>query len=255
MHTHAKVNHMKQFDVKGKIALVTGANRGIGKAFVTSLVQRGARKVYAGTRDTSSFAELTAIHKEIVVPVLLDITHHDHIQALASKITALDILINNAGIANACLSSAVNASNIAHIEMDTNYFGPLNLTLALLPAIKKSKGAIVNISSIAGISNFPSLGPYSATKAALHSLTQGLRIELQRDDIIVAGVYPGPIDTRMTANFEMEKAPPSQVADRTLDSLKRGEVDIFPDSFSEQMYALFLKNPKELENAFGAMLS
>jgi NAD(P)-dependent dehydrogenase (short-subunit alcohol dehydrogenase family) len=244
---------MKQFDPKNKIALVTGANRGIGKAFVTSLVQRGARKVYAATRDASTFSELRAVNKNIVEPVLLDVTQTDQIQALRQKIPELDLLINNAGIATACASSAENASKVAQLEMNTNYFGPLNIILALLPALKKSQGAIVNIASIVSISNFPSLGPYSATKAALHSLTEGLRTELAAAGILVAGVYPGPIDTRMTENFPMEKAPPSQVAERTLDGLKQGEVTIFPDAFAEQMYALFLKHPRELEKAFAAM--
>lgn len=244
---------MSQFDVKGKIALVTGANRGIGKAFVESLVKHGARKVYAGTRDASTFSSLSALNKDIIEPVLLDVTHAGHIKTLAGKITSLDLLINNAGIATACFSSADNAGDVAHREMEANYFGPLNLTLALLPALKKSRGAIVNISSIAGISNFPSLGPYSATKAALHSLTQGLRAELKPDGILVAGVYPGPTDTRMTEHMEMDKAPTSQVAERTLAALAKGEVDIFPDSFSEQMYAMFMTNPKELEKTFANM--
>lgn len=244
---------MNQFDVKGKTALVTGANRGIGKAFVESLVKHGARKVYACARDASTFASLKAIH-ENVEPVLLDVTRTDHIQALAKKISTLDLLINNAGIIHPCFNGADEAVEIARTEMEANYFGPVNLTLALLPLLKKTRGVIVNISSIAGISNFPSLGPYSATKAALHSFTQGLRAELQRDGIMVVGVYPGPIDTRMTEHFEMEKAPTSQVAERTLDAISKGEVDIFPDSFSEQMHAMFLADPKELEKAFGAMV-
>ena len=246
---------MIKFDVKGKTALVTGANRGIGKAYVESLVKRGARKVYAGVRDASTFASLVAIDKDIVEPLLLDVTRADHIQALASKLSTLDLLINNAGIIDACFNTAENAGDIARTEMETNFFGPLNLTLALLPALKKSKGAIVNVSSIAGISNFPSIGPYSATKAALHSFTEGLRTELKPDGILVTGVYPGPIETRMTKDFEMPKAPTSQVAEQTFDGLSKGETDIFPDSFSEQMYAAFLNTPKELENAFAAMHS
>lgn len=244
---------MIKFDVKGKTALVTGANRGIGLAFVEELVKRGARKVYAGVRDAGTFASLAAMHPDIVEPVQLDVTRSDHIQALAGKLTTLDLIINNAGIIHPCFNSADNAAEIARTEMETNYLGPINLTRALLPALKTSRGAIVNISSIAGISNFPSLGPYSATKAALHSLTQGLRTELYRDGIMVAGVYPGPIDTRMTEHFEMAKAPTSQVAERTLDAMLNGEVDIYPDSFSEQMRTVFLTDPKNLEKAFADM--
>lgn len=244
---------MIKFDVKGKTALVTGANRGIGLAFVEELVKRGARKVYAGARDAGTFASLAAIHPDIVEPVQLDVTRSDHIQALAGKLTTLDLIINNAGIIHPCFNSADNAAEIARTEMETNYLGPINLTRALLPALKSSRGAIVNISSIAGISNFPSLGPYSATKAAMHSFTQGLRTELQRDGVLVTGVYPGPIDTRMTKDFAMDKAPASQVAERTLHGIHQGETDIFPDSFSEQMHAAYLTHPKELEKVFAAM--
>jgi len=244
---------MIKFDVKGKIALVTGANRGIGKAYVEALVQRGAKKVYAAARDSNSFEELSSINSNIVEPVLLDVTSKEHIRTIETKIPELDLLINNAGIVNACFFSAEDANDIARTEMETNYYGPLNIIHAFMPKLKQSKGAIVNLSSIAGISNFPSIGPYSATKAALHSLTQGFRTELSSLGVLVAGVYPGPIDTRMAEDFEMEKAPPSQVAIRTLDAIAKGEVDIFPDSFAESMYNTFLNNPADLEKAFADM--
>lgn len=244
---------MKTFDVKGKIALVTGANRGIGKAYVKDLVKRGAKKVYAAARDESSFNSLLEINSKIVEPVLLDVTNQRHIKQLTNTISELDLLINNAGIINACFFTAENAIEIARLEMETNYYAPLNIIHAFLPQLKQSKGAIVNISSIAGISNFPSIGPYSATKAALHSLTQGFRTELQSADILVAGVYPGPIDTRMAEDFEMDKAPPSQVAEQTIEAINRGEVDIFPDDFSKQMYDTFLNNPGDLEKFFAEM--
>ena len=244
---------MKTFDVKGKTALVTGANRGIGRAYVDDLVKRGAKKVYAAVRDKSSFNSLQDINSTVVEPVLLDVTQQEHINKLVNDISELDLLINNAGIINGCFFTAENAIEIARLEMETNYYGPLNIIHAFLPRLKQSKGAIVNISSIAGISNFPSIGPYSATKAALHSLTQGLRTELHKDDILVAGVYPGPIDTRMAEDFEMDKAPPAQVAEQTIDAISRGEVDIFPDDFSKQMYGAFLNNPADLEKAFAEM--
>ncbi len=244
---------MNVFNVEGKIALVTGANRGIGLAYVETLLKRGVAKVYACARDASSLDSLAAIDKDRVQATLLDVTRAEHIQNLKAEITTLDLLINNAGIIDGCLSSAENATEIARREMETNYYAPMDLIHAFLPALKQSKGAIINISSIAGISNFPSLGPYSATKAALHSLTQGLRTELSDAGMLVAGVYPGPIDTRMAEEFEMEKAPPSQVAERTFDAIEKGEVSIFPDAFSEQMYTAFLNHPAELEKIFTDM--
>ncbi|MDH5392080.1 MAG: SDR family NAD(P)-dependent oxidoreductase [Gammaproteobacteria bacterium] len=242
------------FDLKDKIALVTGANRGIGEAYVLHLLQAGAKTIYAAARDLDNLTPLLARNPQVIKPVLLDVTNAEHIKALATQIPALDILINNAGIANACSLSADNALQIAHTEMETNYFGPLQLTQALLALLKKSPlAAVINVSSIAGISSFPMMGPYSASKAALHSFTQGLRIELAADKIQVLGVYPGPIDTRMTEAFEMDKPKPSQVAERSFMALDNGELDVMPDDFSAQMYAAFLNHPHELEKAFAQM--
>ncbi len=245
---------MNKLNFSGKSALVTGANRGIGEAYVRYLIENGVEKVYAGARNVENLNSLQQEYGKVIEPVLLDVTNAAHISTLNGKISSLDILINNAGIANACFSTSENASEIARQEMETNYFGPLQITQMLLPALKRSTDAIIiNVSSIAGISNFPALGPYSATKAALHSYTQGLRAELARDGIRVLGVYPGPVDTRMAADFEMEKVPPSQVAIKTFEALEKGEVDVLPDEFSMQMYNTFLHHPHELEKMFASM--
>jgi len=246
---------MSNFTIKDKIALVTGSNRGIGEAYVQYLVKSGAKRIYAAARDMDNLKSLVALSPEVIEPVMLDVTNPEHIASLAKKISALDILINNAGIANACHSSADNAVEIARLEMETNYFGTMQVTLAVLPLLRQSaQAAIINLSSIAGISNFPMLGPYSATKAAVHSYTQGLRAELASDNIQVVGVYPGPIDTRMAEGFEMEKAKPEQVATRTFEALSTGVVDVIPDDFAQQMYDAFLEHPHQLEKAFSQML-
>lgn len=243
------------FTIKDKVALVTGANRGIGEAYVQYLLNAGVKTIYAAARDLENLKPLVATNPDVIKPILLDVTNTTHIKNLTDQISSLDILINNAGVANACLSTADNALEIARTEMETNYFGPLQITLALLPLLKQSEDAlIINVSSIAGISSFPSLGPYSSSKAAVHSLTQGLRAELSSDKFHVLGVYPGPIDTRMAEGMEMEKPKPSQVAERTFKSLNNGNVDVLPDDFSEQMYAAFLNHPHELEKAFSQML-
>jgi len=242
------------FNLKDKIALVTGANRGIGEAYVKVLVEAGAKKVYAAARDLENLKPIIERYPETVEAVLLDVTRTEHIQALSDSISELDILINNAGIANACYSTSENAVEIARMEMETNFFGPMQVTLSLLPLLKQSgEAAIINLSSIAGISNFPLLGPYSASKAAVHSFTQGLRAELSSDAIQVLGVYPGPIDTRMAEGFEMDKPKPEQVAVKTFDALAEGRVDVLPDEFSMQMYEAFLQHPHQLEKAFSQM--
>lgn len=245
---------MKLFEIKGKTALVTGANRGIGEAYVHALVKAGAVKVYTAVRDLNNLAALVETYPDIVEPILLDVTNEKHRRELSLKITSLDILINNAGIANACDFSSDNALEIARLEMETNYFAPLQLTSTVLPALKKSKqAAIINVCSIAALSSFPTIRPYSASKAAIHSLTQGCRAELTNEDIRVVGVYPGPIDTRMAAGMDMDKPHPSQVAEKTFDALREGRGDVFPDAFSEQMYETFLKHPHELEKTFAQM--
>jgi len=245
---------MNDFTFKDKIALVTGSNRGIGEAYVEGLLNAGAKKIYATARDVDSLQLLVEKAPAIIEPILLDVTNPDHIRQLANTITELDILINNAGIINPCTFSADNALDIARLEMETNYFAPLQLTQALLPLLRKSEqAAVINISSIAGISNFPVIAPYSATKAAMHSYTQGLRAELGAEGIQVVGVYPGPIDTRMADGWEMDKAQPSQVAQKTFEALADGVVDVFPDDFSKQMYEMFLEHPQLLEKTFSEM--
>lgn len=242
-------------NIANKTVLVTGANRGIGKALVETLLERGAARIYASARQIDSLQPLVALAPGIITPVQLDVTKPEQISALSAQLPALDILINNAGIATGSGLTSENTLTIAREEMDTNYFGLLNLTHALLPLLYQSQsGAVVNISSIAGISNFPLLGPYSATKAAVHSLTQGLRAELSKVNIFVQGVYPGPVDTRLAQGMEMAKATPAAVANAILTGLEENVEDIYPDDFSAAMMAIFKQSPKELEQQFAAVL-
>jgi len=243
------------YSLQGKTVLVTGANRGIGAALVKELVAQGAGRVYAAARSTANLEELVARAPEVVVPVQLDVTNASDISRLANDITSVDILINNAGIANFSSFSGESTLSIAASEMATNYFGPLNLTHALLPALHKSSAAaVINVSSVAGIANFPTLGPYSASKAAVHSFTQGLRAELRKANIFVQGVYPGPVDTDMTKGFETEKASPADVAKNIINGLQQGVEDVYPDAFAQQMYEIYNQNPKQLEQQFAAVL-
>jgi NAD(P)-dependent dehydrogenase (short-subunit alcohol dehydrogenase family) len=244
------------YKIKGKTALVTGANRGIGKAVVEALVAQGAQRIYATARDLANLEMLVHQAPDIIVPLQLDVTSASDIQRIAGIVEQLDLLVNNAGIATGSNFSGHESLNIAASEMATNYFGVINLTHALLPALRQSQSAaIVNLSSIAGISNFPVLGPYSASKAAVHSFIQGLRAELKFANIFVQGIYPGPVDTRMAEGLKTDKALPADVAVAILEGLKTGVEDVFPDAFSQAMYQVFLKNPKELEKQFAATVN
>ncbi len=243
------------YSIQGKTALVTGANRGIDEALVKALLAQGAARIYAGARDINNLQELVASAPNVIVPVQLDVTSARDIANVSQLIGQLDILINNAGIATGSSFSGEASLSIAVDEMATNYFGVINLTHALLPRLHKSTAAaVINLSSIAGIANFPTLGPYSATKAAVHSFTQGLRAELRKAKIAVIGVYPGPVETRLTEGFDMDKAAPADVANAVLAALKNGDEDVFPDAFSQAMYQVFLQNPKQLEQQFAAIL-
>lgn len=239
--------------------LVTGANRGIGLALVDELIKRGAKRIYVTGRDAHAVQETARTRNNTeteLIPLPLDVTSAADIASTNARIDQLDLLINNAGIALASGFIQDDSHTIAAQEMATHYFGPLNLTRALLPALRNStQGAIINISSIAGISNMPVLGPYSAAKAALHSLTQGLRAELAQQGVFVQGVYPGPVATRLSAGYEAPKPQPAEVAKIILESFEQGIEDVFPDALSQHWYQIFTTSPKQLEREYAAWLN
>lgn len=242
MTTHHTITHAH--------VLLTGANRGIGLALLRELLDRGAGVVYATARTTEDLQRLADIDVR-VQPLRLDVTHPAQIAAVRAALPKLDLLINNAGTATASGYQGDSAIALAEHEMQTNYFGPLRLTNAVLDRLRASTmGGIINVSSIAGLANFPALGPYSASKAAVHFLTQGLRAELRGTAIHVLGVYPGPVDTRMAAGLELPKAQPQTVAARILDAWVAGEDEVFPDDFSVAMSQVFRQEPRALERAF-----
>ena len=241
--------------INGKIALVTGANRGIGRSFVLELLNAGATKVYATARRTETLDDLVADGNGKVVAVQLDVTDKARITELAASSKDVELLINNAGIA--LFQGIVSAPDdkAARSEMETNYFGVFEMTRAFAPILKSNGGGvIVNISSIAGHVNFPALGSYSASKAAVHSLTQSIRAELAAQETHVLGVYPGPVDTDMASQLPMDKTAPEDVAKSILEALEAGMEDIYPDPASENMHSAFLSDPKALEKEAGQML-
>ncbi len=214
--------------INDKTVLITGANRGIGQALAAEALARGARRVYAGTRQPLAHPDGR------VTPLNLDVTSPAQIQAAAGQVAALDMLINNAGIAR-----PDDLTDPAALErhLAVNLFGTYAVTQAFLPALTRSHGAIVNILSVNSLAPLPHIIPgYSVSKAAAFSLTQSLRALLAAQGIKVHAVLPGPVDTDMTRGFTIPgKAAPESVALAIFDAIDNGQEDIFPDPTSAPM--------------------
>jgi NAD(P)-dependent dehydrogenase (short-subunit alcohol dehydrogenase family) len=244
------------FSVKGTTALVTGANRGIGEAIVDALFAAGAAKVYAAARNRDDLAALEARHGSKVVALRLDVTNVAQVAAATSAAADVNLLVNNAGFAGKANGAFTDPDWIesGRKEMDVNFFGTLAVSQAFAPVLARNGGgAIVNLNSIASLVNFPMLLTYSASKAALHSLTQAARMVLKSQGTQVFGVYPGPIDTRMAEDIPYDKTSPADAARAIVAGVEAGTDEIFPDPMSQAMGPAFLADPKGLERQTAAM--
>jgi len=213
-------------NIQNKTVLITGANRGIGHALVNEALKRGAKKVYAGTRGALSVADAR------VTPLALDVTNGCQIEQAASEVDTLDVLINNAGIA---LYDDLSKFDVIEQHLAVNLFGSLKMSRALLPLLRRSKGAIVNTLSLMALAPLPLTPAYAISKAAALSMTQSLRALLAGQGVTVHGVFLGPTDTDMTRGFEIPKASPEAVARGIFDGLENMEEDIFPDPASQSI--------------------
>ncbi|GAB4218626.1 MAG: SDR family oxidoreductase [Synechococcales cyanobacterium] len=241
--------------ISGSVALVTGANRGIGQAYVEALLTSGARRIYATARTLSALDPVVALAPDRIVPLALDVTQPDHVHGVAQRAADVTLLINNAGVLGSGGLFAADSLDTAHWEMTTNYFGTLQMIRAFTPILKQQGGgAIVNMLSIASVANVPVFGTYSASKAALFSLTQAARAELQRHNILVVGVFAGPVDTPMAAGIPMDKVTPAHVASTVLAAVAQGQEDVYPDPISEQILSAVRDPLKGVERQFAGMV-
>ncbi|MRX10800.1 SDR family oxidoreductase [Pseudoduganella sp. FT25W] len=216
------------------IVLVTGANRGLGKALAQAAIKAGAAKVYAAARKPET------IDIPGATPIKLDVTNAADIAAVVQAIPDLTILINNAGIHVVGGVTGPDALSAARAEFETNFFAPLALSHAFAPVLgRNGGGAIINILSALSWASFPTTGTYSASKAAAWALTNGLRGELQAQNTQVLGAHMGYMDTDMTANVDAPKSKPADIAQAIVTALEANQDEVLTDEVSKQVRASF----------------
>jgi NAD(P)-dependent dehydrogenase (short-subunit alcohol dehydrogenase family) len=206
--------------------LVTGANRGIGRALVEEALARGAKRVYAAARQP-------VIHPDSrVTPLVFDLTDAAQVRAAAGKVASLDILVNNAGVA---LYDDLSDPAVIERHLAVNLFGTYAVTQAFLPLLTRSRGVIVNVLSTGALAAIPVIPAYSISKAAAFSLSQSLRALLAARGVRVHAVMTGPTDTDMSRGLDIPKAAPQSVARAIFDGVESGEEEIFPDPMSASL--------------------
>jgi NAD(P)-dependent dehydrogenase (short-subunit alcohol dehydrogenase family) len=229
-----------------KTVLVTGANRGLGRALVADALRRGAKRVYAGSREPMVDLD------DRVTRVVLDVTDRAQIQRAVDSVGSLDILINNAGVS---VPDDLTDRSALERHLAVNLFGTLDVTQAFLPSLTRRHGTVVNVVSLSAVAAVPVLPAYPVSKAALLSVTQSLRALLAGRGVSVHAVMPGPIDTEMVRALEIAKTPPEVVARAGLDGVERGEEEIFPDPMSQSLADGWRKGvAKEFERQNAAMV-
>jgi len=232
--------------IAGKVILVTGANRGIGQALVEEALRRGAKRVYAGTRQLLTHPDRR------VTPLILDVTNAAQIRAAVEEVESLDVLINNAGLA---LFDDLSDRDVLERHLAVNLFGPYNVTQAFLPLLTPARGAIVNILSVVAWAALPITPAYSISKAAAFSLTQSQRALLAGRGVSVHAVLTGPVDTEMSRGFDVPKASPQSVARAIFDGVEKEAEDIFPDPMSASLAESWSSGAvKALERQFAAIV-
>jgi NAD(P)-dependent dehydrogenase (short-subunit alcohol dehydrogenase family) len=221
--------------IDGAVVLVTGGSRGLGRAFVDAAYARGAKKIYATARDPRT------VTRQGVTPLALEATDPAAVARVAAAAGDVTILINNAAglVATDYLDGDVDA---VRREFETNFFGPLQITLAFAPVIEANGGGhVLNVASV--LSWLALRGSYAASKAALWSMTNALRVELHPHGIDVTSLHVGYLDTDMVADIEAPKADPRRVADLALDGVEAGAFEVLADEQTRQVKAALSGDP------------
>jgi NAD(P)-dependent dehydrogenase (short-subunit alcohol dehydrogenase family) len=225
-------------NIEGSVALVTGANRGLGKVLAEQLLAKGAKTVYAGARDP---AKVTYAG---VQPVRLDVTSQADVDAAVKALSDVNLVFNNAGIAPFGALADDLSLEVSRAVFETNYFGTLRVANAFAPVLARNGGgALVNMLSALSWISFPSLGAYSASKSAAWNLTNALRKELKGQGTLVVGVHAGLIDTDMAAGVDAPKVSPEQVAAAILTAVREGREEVLSDETSRHVKAALANEP------------
>ena len=240
-------------NLENATALVTGANRGIGREIVASLIAAGIRRVYAVARTAGPLDAIVASSGDRAVALTGDVTDEAAVTALARQASDVTLLVNNAGVLD--FGGVLEAPRSAlERNFATNFYGKLNMARAFAPVIEANGGgAIVNVLTLVALASMPGLGVYNASKAAAWSMTQSLRANLAGKGIAVFAVFPGAVDTDMLAGVEMPKTSPGDVARAIVQGVIDGTEDIFPDPMSTQLYGAWRQDHKAVERQFASM--
>ncbi len=231
--------------------LVTGANRGIGRAIVEEAIARGAAKVYAAVRNVDSAKPLVDEFGDRVVPIRIDLEDPSSIVDAAKVATDVNVVVNNAGVLKTASAVDDHAVESLQYEMNVNVYGLIRMAQAFAPVLKSNNGGVfVQLNSVASIKNFADFATYSASKAASYSITQGLRDSLHNQGTRVISVHPGPIQTDMASDAGLGEIaePPSLVATAIFDAIASGDFHVWPDSMAKQIggaYQSFAQNVVE----------
>lgn len=231
-----------QIDIQGKTALITGANRGIGKAIAEEFINKGAAKVYLAVRNTDSVKPLLLAYGEKVAVIELDVADAGSISRAAKIAEDVQIVVNNAGVLKNATALDPAAIEALDYQMQVNVVGLLRMAQAFAPVLKQNGGgAFVQLNSVASLRAFPDFATYAASKAAAYSITQALQSQLAEQGTAVISVHPGPIKTDMANDAGLADIadPPSVVAEAIVAALKSGDFHVFPDTMAKEFWAAY----------------
>lgn len=242
--------------IQGATALVTGANRGIGEAFVRALVAGGATRIYAGSRDPAAAEHLRAEAPDVVVPLALDVADADSIARAAANCAGVNILINNAGAFHGQRLIGADSLEAARNEMEVNYFGLVAMSRAFAPMLgAHDASAIVNVLSAGALCANPVMGGYSPSKFAARAATACIRAELAPQGTQVSALIVGSVDTRLAAAVQGRKETPETIARAGIKAIERGITEMDTDAMAIELRAALARDPVAVERSMARMLN